>query len=443
MPRVKSEIVMRILPVTAKVRRRVARGIAAAVLSAWVPFAGAAEKRVPSVLVGAIRWDNWRLDSTASNAIANPAFANRIPYYAWRRPDGKLGFPGDMRNALSADVEYARAAGIDYFIFGYYLETGTWGRNREKAKALNRAFRTYLNLPDRAGVKFALSFNWSFPPADVPAVSSTIAEAAKRSDQMRTADGAVLVFFFTPNVEVWAKGLGGEDGARQALAGIRRRVAEKTGERAYFVALLFGIDQGGPLAKRLGFDAISTYAAGLADGNRAVPYATCATYARNFWTKAEKLDIGFLPNVSFGWDKRPIQKPSEHEDSYPSWCTPATDTQWTNQLHAAVEAVNSDPHNDRIKSVVLYAWNEFAEGGWISPTVGEGVRRLDVIRRAFGRNIAPRRVELRWPRRSPGDDLTIDWPGPPGSKEKSEADDPAPPNADYAVQEEWRTRVCN
>jgi hypothetical protein len=58
--------------------------------------------------------------------------------------------------------------------------------------------------------------------ADIPAVSETIVEAAQRSDRVLTADGAVLVFFFTPRVQAWTRGLGGEEGARRAQADIRR-----------------------------------------------------------------------------------------------------------------------------------------------------------------------------------------------------------------------------
>lgn len=439
-------VALNVCAILSKARLRILIGIAAAFLAALTPFSVAAEGAAPTVLVGAIRWDNWRLDSAAGDDIADPAYVNRIPYYAWRKPDGSLGFPGDMKNILSADVAYARAGGIDYFIFGYYLETGSWGRNAVAAKALNRAYHAYLDLPDRAGVKFALSFNWSFPVKDVPAVSDAIIEAAKRPDQVRTADGAAVVFFFTPNLENWAKGLGGEDGAQWALADIRRRVADKTGARVYFVSLLFGIEHDAPLAERVGFDAVSTYANALGGGGRAVPYATCSAQARNFWRKGGILRLGFLPTVTIGWDYRPlIKRPGKHpdRDSNASWCMPGSDQQWTDQIRAAQQAASADPANGRLKSVVFYAWNEFAEGGWIEPTVGEGTHKLDVIRRALGRNIPPRRVELSWPRRSPQDGLTMDWPCPPGSHEKKEINHSAPQTTGYAAREEWQTRVCD
>jgi hypothetical protein len=321
------------------------------------------------MLVGAIRWDNWRLDGDHGELLDDPALADRIPYFAVRLPNGKLGFPGDKPYVLAADVQYARSAGIDYFLFGYYLDTGAWRRNKETARAINRTYRAYLGLPDRAGVRFAIMFNWSFPPEDIPEVVRVISEAARHPDYIATRDGAVPVFFFTPNVERWAKGFGGEEGAIKALADIRARVLAETGKRMYATSLLFGLAEGGPLAIRIGFDAFSTYANGTGTGGKAVPYGACAAGARTYWERAQRLPIGFPPTVTMGWDYRPmLERPDMQPPRDPnrSWCTPATDAEWTQQIHAAVAAAAANPRNERLQSIIIYAWNEFSEGGWIS-----------------------------------------------------------------------------
>ncbi len=36
--------------------------------------------------------------------------------------------------------------------------------------------------------------------------------------------------------------------------------------------------------------------------------------------------------------------------------------------------------------LLIYAWNEFAEGGIVAPTVGEGDTKLRGIREVFGAN---------------------------------------------------------
>ena len=91
--------------------------------------------------------------------------------------------------------------------------------------------------------------------------------------------------------------------------------------------------------------------------------------------------------------------------------------------------------NAKFSSIVLYAWNEFSEGGWVAPTVGEGTQRIRLIGDTLGRAELPGRVQLVFPARvdpilcdirsnprtlaeagagcaSQADALTTDWPCP-------------------------------
>lgn len=431
-----------------------------------------AELSIPaaSVIVGAIRWDAWRADEPHGEVLDDPALTNRIPYFAIRGPDKKLVFPGNLEHVLSADIHYAKAAGIDYFIFGYYLDTGSWGRDKAKAQALNRAFRAYLNLPSRAGVKFALSMNWSFPPEDVGAVSEALIDAVAHPDYVQADDGTVPVFFFAPNIPTWIKGLGGDEAAAAALAEIKRRVWVATGREIYAIALMFDLKADGQRATDVGFDALSTYAIGSGPNKgEAVPYANCMRFAYDFWARGRALPAGFVPNVSMGWDYRPtLKRPNDFgggRDPNTSWCEPATDEEWIEQIRRAQQEATANPHNSGFSSIIFYAWNEFSEGGWIAPTVGDGTRRLEVVARALGRSGGGDRVELKWPARlaprtcdvrtSPrrfaeagpdcqhnSDALTMDWPCPPGLR--AIEDRLRTPSGTEALlwTGPWQARIC-
>ncbi len=41
-----------------------------------------------------------------------------------------VGISKHRKAALNADVHCAKSAGLDYFIFGYYLESSAWGRDQ-------------------------------------------------------------------------------------------------------------------------------------------------------------------------------------------------------------------------------------------------------------------------------------------------------------------------
>ncbi len=421
------------------------------------------------VTLGAIRWDNWSLDSPYGQVLADPGLRARVPYYAERLPNGNLGFPGNTERALNADVHYAKAAGLDYFIFGYYLESAAWGRDPNRAVALNRALTNFIQLPDKVGIKYALNFNLSFPSRDVPMVSAAITQALSGPDYMRTNDGSAPVFFLVNTLAAWSKGLGGEQGAKAALKDIRDRVKAATGRDLYLVALLFNLSETGPVAHSLGFDAVSTYATALGSNGKSLPYAGCAALARNAWQVAAKDGSGgFLPTVTLGWDYRPaLRDPQEKKNRKPDpdWCQPATDEEWTQQIRGAMNEAANNPRNDRFRSVVIYAWNESSEGGWIQPTLSEGVRRLKVIANAAGRHPAIPPFKLVWPTRidpktcpvgpssisttradtgckSTDDSMTMAWPCPPGMQVAGEELRRGSSEEGKKIPIIWQERLC-
>jgi hypothetical protein len=421
------------------------------------------------VTLGAIRWDNWSLDSPYGQVLADPGLRERAPYYTERLPNGNLGFPGNTERALDADVHYAKAAGLDYFIFGYYLESASWGRNPDSAAALNRALTKFVRLPDKLGIKYALNFNLSFPSRDVPMVSAAISKALLGPDYMRTSDGSAPVFFLVGTMTPWLKGLGSEQDAKAALTDIRNRVKAATGRNLYLVALLFNLPETGPVAHRLGFDATSTYATALGANGKSLSYASCAAIARNAWqVEAKHGSGGFLPTVTLGWDYRPaLRDPQEKKNRKPNpdWCQPATDKEWIQQIRGAMNEAAHNPRNDRFQSVVIYAWNESSEGGWIQPTLSEGVRRLKVIADAAGRHPTIPPFKLAWPTKidpktcpvgspsiptttagagckSANDAMTIAWPCPPGMQIASEELRQGPSEEGEEIQPIWQERLC-
>ncbi|MGY4256839.1 hypothetical protein ACVI1L_003907 [Bradyrhizobium sp. USDA 4516] len=441
--------------------------------SAVAPAAPAAPTAAPAssskVSLGAIRWDNWSLDSPYGQVLADPGLRARAPYYTERLPNGNLGFPGNTERALNADVHYAKSAGLDYFIFGYYLESSSWGRDPSRAVALNRALGNFLRLPDKLGIKYALNFNLSFPPRDVPMVSDAISKAVAGPDYMRASDGSAPVFFLLGTMTPWIKGLGGEEGTKAALKDMRDRVKAATGRDLYLVALLFNLSETEPVAHRIGFDAASTYATALGSNGKSLPYASCAALAQKAWqAEAQNGSGGFLPTVTLGWDYRPaLRDPQELKTRKPNpdWCQPATDEEWTRQIRAAISQAANNPRNDRFKSVVIYAWNESSEGGWIQPTLSEGVRRLKVIANAAGRRPTLPPFKLVWPTRidpkacavgsssistttagagckSASDSMTTAWPCPPGMQIAGEELRQAPSEDGEKIPLIWQERLC-
>jgi hypothetical protein len=82
-------------------------------------------------------------------------------------------------------------------------------------------------------------------------------------------------------------------------------------------------------------------------------------------------------------------KRPEYPDRDPrdDWFSAPAPQELADNLRSAMKWVADNPSVCPAKSVLIYAWNEFAEGGWLVPTrtpSGEpDTERLDAIRRVL------------------------------------------------------------
>jgi hypothetical protein len=115
------------------------------------------------------------------------------------------------------------------------------------------------------------------------------------------------------------------------------------------------------------------------------PYSLLLGLAEQAWkTYGEKSPRPYVPYVPIGWDPRPWKDPR------PSFDLPKPE-EWQSALRKVKEALDKSPNlglratlAQRQKMLLIYAWNEFGEGGIVAPTRGEGTMKLEAIRQVFG-----------------------------------------------------------
>ncbi|MBR0650217.1 hypothetical protein GXW78_11130 [Roseomonas terrae] len=354
-----------------------------------------AAPRAQDVSVGAIRWDDWLPDSPDVALLDNPQWRSRLPFHAARDAEGRLRINGALENVLAAENAYARAGGLDYFVFGLYPEAASWGRRPARQLALNRALVSFLRLEDRSGMRFTVSLNQSFPQDDFADVAETLAQLVAHPDYLRTPDGRAPVFLFGHEPESWSRSLGSPERFRDAFARLREAVRERSGVPLLAVFLHANPQRGAELARALGMDVLSAYVVPAGSGGRAVPYADCVARMRTHWRALADSGLPFLPNMTTGWDYRPrIEARGQRTDAPngPNWCEPPQRGELGAALREARQAATSD-----FRSVLVYGWNEFTEGGWLSPTRAEGVARLAEFRQVLSPRSPARDVVLSWP----------------------------------------------
>ncbi len=121
----------------------------------------------------------------------------------------------------------------------------------------------------------------------------------------------------------------------------------------------------------LGFAAVSHYACGSADTTFA---ELCARVDTNFWQNAATAQTPYVPLVTTGWDKRPrkdhpvsweLDQDYHRQAVFPATATPA---EIAAHLERALTFVRAHPAICPANTVIVYAWNEHDEGGWLCPT---------------------------------------------------------------------------
>jgi hypothetical protein len=139
----------------------------------------------------------------------------------------------------------------------------------------------------------------------------------------------------------------------------------------------------------LGADAISSYATQA--NEEAAPYSRLAAHAEGFWERCRQTGAEAVPIVMSGWDRRPrVLNPVPWEGwqqrgaGIEKYYEAPMPRELASHLRNALNWVSIYRAAAPAQSAIVYAWNEFDEGGWLAPTLSEGTARLDAIRDMLG-----------------------------------------------------------
>ena len=176
----------------------------------------------------------------------------------------------------------------------------------------------------------------------------------------------------------------------EAVATLRTKAKETGAGDPYVVIMDFDPVTAAQYARTLGADATSAYAFG-AGTEEGAPFAENRRTLMEQWDKAAATGVPVVPLVSMGWDPRPrVDTPTPWATgSYPNnkhFITPTT-TEAAEHLREAMDWVARQAEAAVAQAVVIYAWNENDEGGWIVPTLNPDGSTNDDRVQALGRAV--------------------------------------------------------
>ena len=316
-------------------------------------------------LVGAIRWDAWQENGGVQAAVERTLgpghWHYRLPFFARVTGSNSVVINGNSPVVMDREINYAAAAGIDYWAFCTYPDDS----------GMSRGLHLYLNSPLKSRINFALNLQggWISGKAEGwDAQVSRYVNYFKDASYQKVLGNRPLVFLFN-QVTRTARF---PDAAAVAAAFQQLRTATTNAGLGNPFIVYQGWNPKNDLktVQSYGLDAISAYAI-AADAPGQMPFAALAAKTRRFWEAGRAAGASIVPIVTSGWDNR-----TRYETPVP-WTHGSTNNaippapaelaghladalDWTRLHRGSVTPANT---------VLIYAWNENDEGGWLCPTL--------------------------------------------------------------------------
>jgi hypothetical protein len=273
-------------------------------------------------------------------------FADREPIWGWR---------DDSLAVMERQIDLAADNGLAFFAFCWY-----WNKDPLKVEQdpKHTGLQLFLKAKNNHRLKFCLLVanhqGFLFQGADEWQKATEGWLPYLKHPQHVTVAGKPLVIIFN-------SGNGDQDG----LARVQDS-ARKAGLPGVAIAGCGGGD-----AKR-GFTHTAHYniVPGYASGSEAHKFAELVQAHQHAWRGNPEQP--YMPTLSVGWDKRPWEG-DRGLGQKPGWYFPdRTPDQLAAGLESAIAWMDRHPEQTTTERIVLlYAWNEFGEGGYLAPTKGD------------------------------------------------------------------------
>lgn len=324
-------------------------------------------------------------------------FADREPVWGWTN---------DTEENMEQQIDYASASGLSYFAFDWYYN-GTMQK-------MNRDVDTFLSAKNSKKMDFCLNVcneedaritkdNWQ------AAVDAWLPYL--ENPQNIKVDGKPVIMFFS---SYWLQYcLGGTENTNACFKYLNDKLVAAGLPGVCIIAsecpygtpdtreIDFNVNNFSDAAwkqvvsdrKVQGFSGLTGYnyrqysPVTLSDGTQSycIPYEKMTAEHEQCWKAFSDYNMPYVPCILGGWDCRPWETDwaGNSNGSRSCYAADRTPTALYKHIIDAAEWLKSNPKCSVGNLAILYAWNEYCEGGYIAPTKGDDGRLLSGVRQAM------------------------------------------------------------
>jgi hypothetical protein len=323
----------------------------------------------PNVVIGAYYFDGWAgqhrsandpNEAWAKNAPSNLSrrmveeFGDREPVWGWR---------DDSQAIMERQIDLAADNGIKYFAFCWYWSKNSGPINPEAIEKLpmHTSMNLYLKAKNKNRIKYCLL------------VANHQGFEIKGTDNWKSATEYWMQYFNDPQyVKVDGKPLviifsaGGID--NEGLAAMQEVSKTKGLKNGLSIA-----GCGNTANKNFNYRTHYNMNPGYTAGAEEHKYSELvAAHVKNWNGTVQQ---PYIPEITVGWDKRPWEDKSGKGQggAKQGWYFPdRTPEQFKSFLTDGIKWMDEHPtQTTKERLLLIYAWNELGEGGYLVPTKGD------------------------------------------------------------------------
>jgi len=298
-------------------------------------------------------------------------FGDREPVWGWRDDDQEI---------MERQIDLAADNGVDFFLFCWYWldDRGPINIDAIEKFSQHASMEMYLKAKNKEKVKFCLLIA-NHQSAEILGDENwedAVGYWAKyfKDPQYIQVDNKPLVILFNT----------GDDAINNEQLAKMQKVAKTEGLKNGLA--IAGC--GGKNVKGKSFTHSAHYnvVPGYASGSEEHKFTELIEATKNEWAGAGTEEQPYIPVLSAGWDKRPWEGPTGLGQPE-GWYYPDSSPElFKGFLEDAIKWMDNNPNKTTKERIVLiYAWNEIGEGGYLIPTKGDpDAAKLKIIKSVVG-----------------------------------------------------------
>lgn len=270
---------------------------------------------------------------------------------------------------MDEEINYAKSCGLDYWAFVTYTEEG-----------LRLGLERYLSSKHRNKINFSLIIEQGrFRHSNKGFIEHMIKTMKEPGYQTVLNNRPLLYFGFIDSADV-IKNWGSFQQMKNTLDSVRKVISASGYGNPYLVIMDFVAAKGKQWSDSLGGDALSSYVA--QKNTPKASYQKLTEEAEQFWNECKVTGSQVIPVCVAGWNPKPrIDNISIWSKFYPKdvYYDNAKPGELAAHIVNGLNWLMNNRTSAPAQCILVYAWNEFDEGGWLCPTLYESDTRVKAV----------------------------------------------------------------